>query len=168
MTIGRIVCFGLLLAAGVCGRDAPLQPVTVCEVLKDLSSYNGKTVVVVGRFSFRKTGRWLSEEACQPKVENPAAEPTHLRLAYEPKSAPKLSPVFAIDEVSLKQKVKLVKLHTALKEFRFGSPDYDRWALVYGRVEARPAPASDPATPASPAQLSYYGDGVILFLNDEE
>ncbi|HWB97082.1 MAG TPA: hypothetical protein VG672_10280 [Bryobacteraceae bacterium] len=166
MALGRIVCFAVLLAAELCGRDAPLQPVTVCEVVQDLSNYTGKTIVVVGRFSFRKTGRWLSEEACEQKSSKPAAEPPLLLLAFEPKSAPKLSPVFEIDGASLKQKMKLIKLRTTLKEFRFGSSDYDRWALVYGRVEPRPAAGGSGGQPA--AQLSYYGDGVILFLNDEE
>jgi hypothetical protein len=159
-----LFCLSMMYAA-----EAPLQPVTVCEVLKE--------VMVVGRFSFRKTGRWLSEETCEQKpAKAKAVDPIELWLAYDPKAAPKPSPVFEIDAAVLKQKMKLVKERTTLREFRFGSADYDRWAAVFGRVEKRTggAPVSNAQETAktdsggtrAPAQLLYCGDGVIVFLDN--
>ena len=49
--------------------------------------------------------------------------------------------------------------HTKLHTFRFGTSDYDRWAVVYGRVESDKA-----KTPA--VRLVYRGDGVVLFLHE--
>lgn len=96
--MGRTFCCLLFWCAILRAAEKPLEPVTVCEVLKDLNSYSGKVVMVVGRFSFRKNGRWLSEETCEPnpaKTDTP--ESSELWLAYEPKIAPRLSPVFEID-----------------------------------------------------------------------
>ncbi len=159
--------------------EAPLQPVTVCEVLHDLNDYNGKVVMVVGRFSFRKTGRSLNEETCESKpAKTESPDPAGLSLAYDPKTAPKPASVFEIDAAVLRRKLKQVKAATSLREFRFGSSDYDRWAGVYGRVETRPAPArgserdeqarNNSGTSPVPAQLLYCGDGVIVFLDDVE
>ena len=50
---------------------------------------------------------------------------------------------------------------TALGKFRFGTPEYDRWAVVYGRVVAR----KDDKKAA--ADLVFRGDGVIVFLTTE-
>ena len=52
---------------------------------------------------------------------------------------------------------------TALAKFRFGTPGYDRWAVVYGRIQAR---KGDDARKA-PANLVIRGASVIVFLNSE-
>ena len=44
---------------------------------------------------------------------------------------------------------------TSLGKFRFGTPEYDRWAVVYGRVVARKGDAAKKA----PADLVFRGDG---------
>ena len=50
----RLATLLLLLVCPLIEAAEPaLQPVTVCEVLQDLSAYDGKVVAVVGRFSFR-------------------------------------------------------------------------------------------------------------------
>jgi len=46
---------------------------------------------------------------------------------------------FELDAVALSRKLALMQQHTSLGKFRFGTPDYDRWAVVYGRVETRKA-----------------------------
>ena len=75
--MGRIFLGFLLWCSLLQGSDAPLQPITVCEVLKDLNTYSGKVVLVVGRFSFRKTGRWLGEEGCEQPAKSEGTEPAY-------------------------------------------------------------------------------------------
>src|SRR5690242_8384640 len=57
------------LAGGVVGAPtAGIEPVRVCEVLKDLPAWRGKTAAIVGRYSFRTNGRFLSEDGCESKL----------------------------------------------------------------------------------------------------
>ena len=63
------------------------------------------------------------------------------------------------------EKLKLTEItrRTALGKFRFGTPGYDRWAVIYGRVEARKGEDAKKA----PANLVIRGASVILFLTTE-
>jgi hypothetical protein len=163
-----------LLPAG----EPPLQPVTVCEALQNLAAYDGKVVALVGRFSSRQTGRWLGEQKCGQKlVTGDHAWPNAFWVSYDPAAAPKPPPVLAVDGVLLAQKLRQVKAATSLTEFRFGSSDYDSWAVIYGRIETRKQLIE--VTPggsrllgfgymeSSPAQLACHGEAVIVFLNSE-
>jgi len=141
------------------GADPPVAPLGVCEVLRDIPAVEGKDVAVLGRYSFRAGGRWMSEQAC----EAPAAAPPELWLVEDSKDAPKLPEHFEIDGALLHKKMVEMERHTSLGKFRFGTPDYDRWALVYGRVEAR---KGDEAKKA-PANLLFRGSGVVVFLAPE-
>ena len=165
-------CCPLLIAA-----EPPLRPVTVCEVMQDLSAYDGKVVAVVGRFSSRQTGRWLGEQKCPQKLLAGGQEwPDAFWLDYDPATAPKPPAVLAVDAPLLAQKLREVKLGTALTKLPFGSSDYDNWAVVYGRVERRkdlvvttPAGARKNGFGygnSSPARLVCHGDAVVIFLND--
>jgi hypothetical protein len=139
--------------------DTALEPLTVCEVLKDVSTHDGKAVAVLGRFSFRREGRTLNEESCgNPEPGGPPL-PNAIRLTDDSKSGPKPPDVYALDSSALNRKLKAIQEHTRLHTFRFGTADYDRWAVVYGRIE------SDKAKPPG-ARLVYRGDGVILFLHE--
>ena len=171
----RAWCATLLCAMAVGASDSAIQPLTVCEVLKDLPAHDGKVMAVLGRFSFRQTGRWMGEDAC---VEKPAANapavPAILALADDSKSGPKPPQDFEIDGAALVRKLKAIVLHTSLRQFRFGTPDYDRWAIVYGRVEAqkstaspKPASSGQPPLESAPARLVFRGDGVVYFLADD-
>src|SRR5271157_1303751 len=106
---------------------------TVCEVLRDLPSQEGKSVAVFGRYSFRATGRWVAEQSCSPAI----GAPPQLWLVEDLKDAPHPPADFEIDGAALRRKFADMVKHTALGKFRFGTPDYDRWAVVYGRVEQR-------------------------------
>jgi len=158
--------------------DPPMQPVTVCEVLKDLSAYNGKVVAVVGRFSARHVGRWLGEQKCAQKLVTGDHEwPNSLWLDYDPAGAPKPPAVLAVDAALLARKQREVKASTSLTQFAFGSSDYDSWAVAYGRIETRPEVLGAAAAgngrkgfgyaESSPAQLVCHGDAEVVFLNDE-
>jgi len=168
-----------LLSAGVLlAGDPALQPVTVCEVLQDLAAYDGKVVAIVGRFSFRHNGRWLGEQTCDRKLVIAEQEwPNALWVAYDPASAPKPPAVLAVDAALLSQKLSAVKRATPLTKFRFGSTDYDSWAVIYGRVETRKDLVEVTAGgtrkngfgygESSPARLVCHGDAVVVFLTDD-
>lgn len=137
--------------------DAPITPLTVCEILNELAMYDGKPVAALGRYSFRDKGRWLSEQAC---ASTPPADPT-LWLVEDTNDGPHPPNNFELDAPAVERKLAEVRKRTSLEKFRFGSADYDRWALVYGRVETRRGDAAKIA----PADLIFRGDGVVVFLN---
>ncbi|MBI4877555.1 MAG: hypothetical protein HY822_23235 [Acidobacteria bacterium] len=160
---GRLIpgmLFALLASVGVC--QAPLQPVRVCEVLADLAAHEGKVTAIVGRFSFREDGRFLSEEAC--------GRPNALRIVFDPKAAPPLPQGLEFDAAAVYRNLKLIRRGTALGKFRFGSVEYDRWAVIYGRVEAgaKTTVTRKTSFEPSPAQVLCRGESAILFLPDAE
>jgi len=134
-----------------------IKPVTVCEVLTDLAAHEGKEAAVLGRFSFRKDGRWIGEQEC-PGVATPA-----LWLTEDSAGGPKPPGDFELDATALNRKFAELVKHTQLGKFRFGTPDYDRWAVVFGRVEPRKAEEANKAG----AELVFRGSGVIIFLTTE-
>ena len=115
-------------AAFAADVPAPLQPVTVCEILAHPDVYAGKPIVVVGRFSFREYGRFLSEKGCV------------LHILLDSKNGPVPPAAFSVDVEATNRKLADVRKTTNLASFRFGSSEYDRWAMVYGRVEPAPPP----------------------------
>ena len=155
--------------------EAPLEPVTVCEVLKDPKLYDGRVVALLGRYSYRTEGRWIGEDACKsPENNSSTSTPEIIWLSYAPDSAPRMVSGYTVNGAAVAQKILLVKKTTALRKFRFGSSDYDRWAVVYGRLrveekvasesgkkDARPQPRNGAA-----AELLYAGDGYVMFLRD--
>ena len=66
----------------------------------------------------------------------------------------------AIGVLEVHRKLAEMQHHTTLAKFRFGTPDYDRWAVVWGRIE--PRKADEPRKAA--ANLSYRGEGVIYYI----
>jgi hypothetical protein len=142
-----------------------LVPLTVCEILRDLSASQGKTVAVLGRYSFRESaGSWVGEQACEP----PVASTPQLLLVEDPKDGPKPPESFELDAPALRRKLSEMGRHTSLGKFRFGSPDYDRWAVVYGRLEPHRADdkRTDDKRPA--ANLVFRGDGVVIFVKMDQ
>lgn len=147
----------LLLATAAPCADAPIVPFTVCEILSDLTHFQDSPVAALGRYSFREDGRWLSEQACSGSVTAPPV----IRLTEDGKDGPKAPGSFELDGAALNRKFADLQKHTSLAKFRFGSTDYDRWAVVYGRLELR---TGDQAKKA-PAELVFRGDGVVIYLN---
>ena len=156
----RLICCGLLLAAFAAAADPPIAPVTVCEVLADLAGHEGKDYAVLGRYSFRRDGRWMAEEACSAGQGAPQV----LWLNEDSNLAPRPAGTFELDSAVLNKKFAELLKHTALGKFRFGTPEYDRWAVVFGRVLAR---KGDDAKKA-PADLVFRGNGVVVFLTTEK
>ena len=150
----------VLAACGLTrAADPPLAPVGVCEVLRDLASWDNKSAAILGRYSFRPTGRWVSEQVCDPG----AADPPQLWIVEDDKDGPRPPERFELDAVQIRLKLTEIERRTALAKFRFGTPGYDRWAVIYGRVQMR---KGDDARKA-PANLVIRGTAVIVFLNAE-
>jgi hypothetical protein len=154
----RLISVALLAAAAALAGDAPLTPVTVCEILADLPAHEGKDLAVLGRFSFRRDGRSIGEDSCDPAHKVPAI----LSLTEDSTSAPKPPGNFELDVPSLNKKFIEMLHRTTLGKFRFGNPEYDRWAVIYGRVVARKGDGRK-----TPADLLFRGDGVVIFLTTD-
>jgi len=157
--IGRSISLALFVAAFAIAADPPIPPVTVCEILADLPAHEGKDVAVLGRYSFRHDGRWIGEQSCEPAT----AVPPMLWLTEDSAAGPKPSANLEFDVAVLNKKFAGLTRRTSLGKFRFGNPEYDRWAVVYGRVVSRKGDAAQKA----PADLVFRGDGVIVFLITE-
>jgi hypothetical protein len=154
----RAVALFCLLPVSAAAADA-IAPMTVCEIMDNLAAHDGKEVAVLGRYSFRKDGRWIGEQACNPS----ATAPPTLWLAEDSVAAPKPPGNFGLDAATLNRKFADIVKHTVLGKFRFGTSDYDRWAVVYGRVVVRKGEDSKKA----PADLIFRGSGVVIFLTTE-
>jgi hypothetical protein len=146
------VCLLLLTAA-----EPPLDPVPVCQAALNWKNYDGQAVAVLGRYSFREAGpqkgRWLDQQGCGDQANRPM-----IRLTVDPQAAPKVADQIAIDEPALEARLAAVKEHTTLGKFRFGSADYDRWAVVFGKFRH---------TGDNELQLVYRGDGAVFFLAEK-
>lgn len=138
---------------------APVVPLTPCEVLRDLPAQDGKDVAVLGRYSFREKGRWLSEQTCDGASPAPAVPPI-LWLVEDANGGPRPPAGFELDGPAVEKKWTDVQRHTELGKFRFGNPDYDRWAVIWGRVQSRKGEDAKKAA----ASLIYRGNGVIFYL----
>src|ERR1700722_6177789 len=111
----RAACVAALACASF-AEDAPVVPVTVCEVMRDLVAHEGKDVAVLGRYSFRTSGTWVAEQACQPSITGAPTLPL-----VEDKDAPKLPENYTLDAVALHRKLVDVQHRTSLGKFRFGT-----------------------------------------------
>ena len=142
---------------GQIAAEPPLDPVPVCQATANWKDYENKAVAVLGRYSFRgagpQKGRWLDEAICEGRGSRGV-----IRLALDPQTAPKPPDQVAIDEAALERKLALIRQHTSLGKFRFGSADYDRWAVVIGRMERRGG---------EDFELTYRGDGAVFFLAEK-
>jgi hypothetical protein len=75
------------------GAETPMVPYTVCEILHDKAAYEGKPVAAMGRYSFRRDGRWLAEQAC----EGGSPDPPAIWLAEDAKDGPRPPEDFELD-----------------------------------------------------------------------
>ena len=160
-----------LSGARLYAPEAPLPVVRVCDILRDLPSYHGKNVAIVGRFSYRDEGRFVSEKTCDSIKSEARTDPAAILVLYDSKSAPKPPHDLYFDRNLVDKQLELIRRQTSLASFRFGSQDYDRWAVVYGRIEMnkdsapRSKPASNQFEPA-PARIICASSSMVVFLAD--
>ena len=94
---------------------------------------------LLGRVSKRENGRWIGQDSC----EGMAGGPKSLTVHFDRQAGPLPPDQFALNTALAKIKFREAAEHTKLQEFRFGSGDYDRWAIVFGRVNFADSPSSD-------------------------
>lgn len=155
----RVACIGMAACFAAWCADGSLVPLTVCEIVRDLPAQEGKIVAAVGRYSFRSDGRWLGEQTCDATGPTPS-----LWLVEDLKDGPKPPEPLNLDKPALKKKFADVQRRSTLGKFHFGTSDYDRWAVVYGRVERR---EGDDAKKA-PANLVFRGSTLIFVITSSE
>jgi hypothetical protein len=119
------------------GQDATasLPILTVCEALRDLKTYNGRDVAIVGKAGFTFEGTVLSEN-CENDGRIPVQGERWLSammvLEGERASA------FPFDEMRVRQKLDQVRQTTRLwpeeKGISKRSPLADRWTVMFGRL----------------------------------
>jgi hypothetical protein len=154
----RVTYISLAMGTGAWGADGTLVPLSVCEIVHDLPALDGKVVAAIGRYSFRSDGRSMNEQTCETAGEQP-----ELWLIEDVKDGPRPPEHLNLDSVALKKKFADVQRRSALGKFKFGTSDYDRWAIVYGRVERR---TED--TKKAPANLVFRGSSVIIVITPGE
>ena len=157
--ISRAMSVFIVSGLKIFSADPPIVPLSVCDVVRDLPAHEGKNVAVIGRYSFREAGRWVADQVCDP----PVTVPPELWLLEDSKEGPKPPGNYELDGVALQRKFNDLQRHTPLGKFRFGTPDYDRWVVIYGRVE----PRKGDDTRKAAANLIFRGRGVIVFLTPE-
>jgi hypothetical protein len=145
-----------------------IVPVRVTEAVRDLEKLSGKMVAIIGRFSFRESGRYLSERPCDG---DSGAEERVIRVGFETAARSASITRVEFDGGAVRRELAAVKRCNTLKKIRYGSTEYERWAMVYGRIEQpgksdEPAPPPDKEFPRIAASVFCGGDAAIISLVD--
>jgi hypothetical protein len=136
--------------------QAPIVPLTVCELLRHLPAFEDHDVTVLGRYSYREKGRWVGQQACEGVADGTTPQ---LWMVENATDAPRPPENFELDGPAVLARLRAIQRNTSLGKFRFGTPDYDKWAVVFGRVEKSGNPKQ------GAANLVYRGSGAVVFLD---
>lgn len=131
----------LEMAFGQVAQDSivGVPVVTVCEALHDLGRYNGKSIVLVGRFGSTDEGSWLSED-CERKIVTNGytwadiISTTYPRSKVEP--PPGLPNGFKWNTGLLTKKLRDAQKTTKLRVLKDNNYS-DKWVAIFGRFETR-------------------------------
>lgn len=117
----------------------PIAVITVCEALKNLSLYNGKPIVIVGRLGGTFEGSWLSENCDSSLITDGYTWSNIISTSYlrsETEPPPPLPQNFKWDKELLQSKLKQLQATTRLRDAK--TLEYsDKWVAIFGRFEAR-------------------------------
>jgi len=99
-----------------------------------------------------------------------------LEVALDPKATLPVPNNFEYNSAVVYRNLRIIQRHTSLGRFRFGSVEYDRWAVIYGRVAVdkgfkagtRPTTASRGSFDPAPARIICPGESMILMLAEPE
>jgi hypothetical protein len=116
--------------------SANIPILTVCEILADVSRYDGSPVIIVGRFSGGMEGSWLDEQ-CSPQIAvngrlwPPSISTTYVASEFAP--PPHLPRGFKWDRSGVRSKLEQVQRTTRLRP---GKNNSESWLAMFGRLEA--------------------------------
>ena len=117
-------------AFGQTSRGGPVEIATVCDVLERRESFNGKTLIVIGRWSSTDEGFWLTDD-CRAKIKTGGYTWKNLIwLDYDPSAPTGLSNGFKPHKKSVLAKVSQMKARME------GNPGKIEWGVVYGQMVA--------------------------------
>jgi hypothetical protein len=118
------------------GEKIPV--VTVCETLNNLSLYNGKSIILIGRFVATSEGSWISDDDCEPKITTKGyVWDSIISVGYSisgPNSPPSLPANFKWDERLLLSKLKELNDY---KRYRIYDTYVHSFIAIFGRLNAR-------------------------------
>ena len=106
-----------------------LKPVTVCEILNNRSSYNGKTVAIIGSFVGTMEGFWINDECLKQIKEGNRVWPNSIFLRYDPTSPTRLSKGLEVKDIDAKQTIAQLKRRIKPVKGKY------YWAVAYGVLE---------------------------------
>jgi hypothetical protein len=116
-------------------------------------------VLIAGRISKRGNRRYIGEDGCDGGGRE-------LSIQFDAANGPMPPDSFGVSTAEVKRKFDTIIPHTALREFRFGTGEYERWAMVLGRVEMEapaPKPDSSDAPPgAVTGEVVCRGEALIF------
>ena len=99
-------------------QEGDIPVVTVCEALQDRARYNGKAIIVVGRFVGTMEGTWLDENCERKIVTDGYTWDNSISTAYvvsQVEPPPRLPKKFKWDTELLANKLKDVQKTTKLQ-----------------------------------------------------
>src|SRR5437899_12325420 len=134
MVVLRCLCVLTLLltatsAATQVSTDKTPAFVTVCEVLANRESYNGKVVALIGRWSATDEGFWLVDDCDRQVKTDDYVWANIISLKYDPSSESILSNGAKPDRIAAEKKIAQLKTRSKPSKNKVD------WAVVYGRIE---------------------------------
>jgi len=139
----KVLTVGILLAYfGLIHAQAPpaisgVPVISVCEVLDNLSKYNGKPVIIIAKISSTGEGIWLTWD-CQTKlVTQGVTWPNTIWYALTPRGRPSdpRQPPYLPDGFSEGENLMKTKLRELLKTAK---PEQEaKFVAAFGRFETR-------------------------------
>jgi hypothetical protein len=137
-------------------RVAAFHPITVCELLTDLDTFDGKAVAVLGRLDVTNDSKTLGQQSCEDDSQRTASSFRRLQVVEESSAPMPTMGRFYLNKKSVESKLAAVKATTELGYVRPLHPigEFRSWAAVYGRVE------SDGSTGAKVVRLVSSGNGI--------
>ena len=113
-------------------RVSGLKPMTVCELIANVSEFENGPVAVIGRLDVTNEGKLLSQKGCQVTLPG---ELSRLRVLDAGGPHPPMGQLYT-NHKAVRAKLALLKSGTALDDPpKSPMKEFQSWAVVYGRVE---------------------------------
>lgn len=130
-------------------REQQLQPLTVCEALKDRKLHSGKMIAIVGRWSATDEGVWLECECDSELKTGGHVWSNSIWLELDLSSASAFAGKMPVNLVAAKREIEKAKKRKKPLD------DKAMWGIVYGRFET----PDELQTTVARDGVSVYGVG---------